>query len=477
MTRPPAGGPSVTWRRPAALALLPALLLGLSGPAAAGAAVAGAGAAKAAAPTKPPKKPAPKAAPKALPKEKEEEAAKPPPDESADLASLRSDAIAAYNAQDYARAALIASRYVARARAAARSGRELAAVSFILGHSRYELHRKSGARYPGDYRAEVVEPLEESLRVLQDDPAFKNMLLANAYHELWAGGGRRDPDAEGRAHWHLLKSIVIRENEVRDRPKDSPEYDLFARHLLLYLDRCLELATDSPGPDLYIERIRATAPWGFATAYDARFWQIYNLTYFDGGNMRAAALWQRGLDGMQDPKAEVDDILALFTQAAEATRRNRDRAEIYRQMADFVSTMDTPQRRTQAADFARKAFELNPADAEIRQQFGSALHLMSYGAYASGRFEEAYRQAQESVTFEWEGMEAAFFDLSRAAAELGRESEALTHGERAYRMAKARGIGPALQPFAQNYVNVLRQFGQDGLAATIQRQEASLGVR
>ncbi|HEU4401294.1 MAG TPA: hypothetical protein VFT43_04245 [Candidatus Polarisedimenticolia bacterium] len=401
----------------------------------------------------------------------------PADEESADLASLRNDTLAAYNDQNYARAAATAARYLDLARSGQRTGREYAAVSFILGHSRYELHRKSGGRYEGDYRAEIIVPLEDSLRVLQDDPAFKNMLLGNAYHEIWTSGGRRDPDDEERAHWHLLKSIVVRESEVRDQPRDGPQYDLFARHLLVYLDRCLDLARDSANPGVYVDRIRSAAPWGFATAYDARFWQIYDLTYFDGGNMKAAAIWQRGLDAMQDPKADVDEVLAIFGQAADRTRGDHERAEIYRQMADFVSTLDTPERRAQTADFARKAYTLNPANAEIRRQFGSALHLLSYGAYASGRFEEALRQAQEATTFEWEGMEAGFFDLSRAAAEMGRESEALTHGERAYRMAKSRVHGPALQPYAQNYVNVLRQFGQDGPATRIQREEASLGVR
>jgi hypothetical protein len=63
------------------------------------------------------------------------------------------------------------------------------------------------------------------------------------------------------------------------------------------------------------------------------------------------------------------------------------------------------------------------------------------------------------------------------AAELGRETEALTHGERAFRMARERLAGAALQPFAQNYVNILRQFGQEGLAARVQQDNAALGVR
>ena len=398
-------------------------------------------------------------------------------DTSGEMATLRNDAITAYNAQNYARAATLAGHYLERAGEESRTGREVAALQFILGHSRFEIHQKDGGRYEGDYKTDVVQPLEESLRVLQDDAAFKNMLLGNAWHVLWSEGGRRDAEAEGRGHWYLLKSILLRESEARFRPRTSPEYDQFARHVLFYLERCLEYTRTSASADLYRERIRVTAPLGFGTAYDARFWQIHDLTYFDDGNMKAATLWQRGLDLMRDPKASPDEALASFTEATEMTRRRRDRAEIYRQMADFVSTLDAPKRRAQAAEFGRKAYELNPGDAEIRKQYGTALHVLSYAAYVSGKFADAYARAQEAITFEWSGMETALFDLSRAAAEMGKETEALTHGERAYRMAKERLQGSALQPFAQNYVNVLRQFGQEGLATRVQIDNASLGVR
>ena len=398
-------------------------------------------------------------------------------DAAGEMATLRNDAITAYNDQNYARAATLAGHYLERAGEESRTGREVAALQFILGHSRYELHQKDGGRYDGNYQEDVVRPLEESLRVLQDDAAFKNMLLGNAWHVLWAEGGRREAEAEGRAHWYLLKSILLREAEARSRTRTGPEYDQFARHVLFYLERCLEYTRTSLSPDLYRERIRLTAPLGFGTAYDARFWQIHDLTYFDDGNMKAAALWQRGLDLMRDPKASPDEALASFLEATEITRRRRDRAEIYRQMADYVSTLDAPQRRAQAAQFGRKAYDLNPGDAEIRRQYGTALHVLSYAAYASGKFDDAYARAQEAITFEWAGMESALFDLSRAAAEMGKETDALTHGERAYRMAKERLRGAALQPFAQNYVNVLRQFGQEGLATRVQADNASLGVR
>jgi hypothetical protein len=397
-------------------------------------------------------------------------------DASDEMATLRNDAITAYNAQNYAKAATLADHYLERAGEEQRTGREVAALQFILGHSRYELHQKEGGHYAGDYKAEVVQPLEESLRVLQDDAAFKNMLLGNAWYVLWSEGGRREAEAEGRGHWYLLKSILLRETEARGQPRTGAEYDQFARHVLFYLERCLEYCRTSESADLYRERIRTTAPLGFGTAYDARFWQIHDLTYFDDGNMKAAALWQRGLDLMRDPKATPDEALASFTEAAELTARRRDKAEVFRQMADYVSTLDAPQRRTQAAEFGRRAYELNPGDAEIRRQYGTALHVLSYAAYASGKFDDAYARAQEAITFEWTGMETALFDLSRSAAEMGKETDALTHGERAYRMAKERLQGTALQPFAQNYVNVLRQFGQEGLAARVQSDNASLGV-
>jgi hypothetical protein len=398
-------------------------------------------------------------------------------DEPADQTALRNEAITAYNAQNYTRAATLAARWLEHAQADARTGREVAALSFILGHSRFELHQKETTRYAGDYKADVVQPIEESLRILQDDPAFKNMLLGNAWHTLWSETGRQDADAEARGHWHLLKSILIRREEVQNVARTAPEYDLFARHALFYLERCLDYARSSDHADLYLARLRSVAPWGFGTTYDARFWQIHDLTYFDDGHMRAAAIWQRGLDLMRDPKADPDDTLATFAQAADITRRKRDRAEVFRQMSDFASTLDTPERRVQASDYASKAYELDPASAEIRRQYGTALHLLSYAAYASGKFDDARARAQESVTFEWDGMEVAFFDLSRAAAEMGQETEALTHGERAFRMARARLEGSALQPFAQNYVNILRQFGQDGLAARVQAENAALGVR
>src|SRR5262245_34902479 len=117
-------------------------------------------------------------------------------DASEELASLRNDAITAYNAQNYARAATLAGHYLDRAGEESRTRGEVADLQFILGHSRYEIHQKDGGRYTGDCKADVVQPLEESLRVLQDDAAFKNMLLGNAWHVLWTEGGRRDAEAE-----------------------------------------------------------------------------------------------------------------------------------------------------------------------------------------------------------------------------------------------------------------------------------------
>jgi len=391
-------------------------------------------------------------------------------------AALADQALAAYNASDYPTAERLASRYVEAARLSGITGRKLAEIQFVLGHSRYEIQHRSQAPYPGDYRADVVSPLEESFRILQDNPAFRTLLLGNAYFELWTRGGRRDADAEAQAHWYCLKSILIRESETPRPSVDPADTERFARYLLFYLDRCLELARRSGTPDLYLYRIRSVAPWGLSSPYADRFRQIDDLTYFDGGNMKAAALWQYALDSLQERSLAVDEMVTRFQTAIDACRQDRSKAEINRQVADYLSVLDLPERREQAADFARRAFELNPADPEVRRQYGSALHLLSFGAYASGRFEDAARYARDAVHFDWQGEELAHFDLSRAAAELGRRDEAIVHGETAYRTAKRSTDAGALQPYAQNYINVLRQFGEDGLAARVLAQEPSLGV-
>lgn len=391
-------------------------------------------------------------------------------------AALAEQALAAYNASDYTAAERLAARYVDAARLSGITGRKLAEIQFVLGHSRYEIQHKSQAPYPGDYRKDVVAPLEESFRVLQDNAAFRTFLLGNAYFDLWTKGGRREPDAEAQAHWYYLKSILIRQSDALDADHDASDPEKLARYLLFYLDRCLEMARRSATPELYLYRIRTAAPWGFSSPYADRFRQIDDLTYFDGGNMKAAALWQYALDSLQDHSLPVDEMVSRFQTAIDACRQDHSKAEIDRQVADYLSVLDLPERRKQAADFARRAYEFNSDDPEIRRQYGSALHLLSFGAYASGRFEDALRYAQDAIRFDWQGKELADFDLSRAAAELGRADDAIAHGEQAYRAAKHRADGSSLQPYAQNYINVLRQFGEASLAARILAEESSLGV-
>ncbi len=391
-------------------------------------------------------------------------------------AALAEQALTAYNASDYSAAERLAARYVESARLSGITGRRLAEIQFVLGHSRYEIQHKSQAPYPGDYRADVVAPLEESFRVLQDNAAFRTLLLGNAYFELWTIGGRRDADSESQAHWYYLKSILIRQSDALGADHDGSDQEKLARYLLFYLDRCLEMARRSATPELYLYRVRTAAAWGFSSPYADRFRQIDDLTYFDGGNMKAAALWQYALDSLQDHALAVDEMVTRFQMAIDACRQDRSKAEIDRQVADYLSVLDLPERRRQAADFARRSYELNPDDPEIRRQYGSALHLLSFGAYASGHFEDALRYAQEAIRFDWQGRELADFDFSRAAAELGHGDEAIAHGESAYRAAKRNPGGGSLQPYAQNYINVLRQFGEAGLAARILAEESSLGV-
>lgn len=388
----------------------------------------------------------------------------------------------AYAASDYPTARDLAQRYLDWARERGLAGRRLAEIQFILGHAGYEIRHAAGApaaadAAPAEYRARVVTPLEDSFRVLQDNAAFKTLLLGNAWFDLWRMSGGRDAESEAQAHWYLLKSILIREDEARAAAPDDAARERLDRYRLYYLDHCLEMARSSPTPDLYVDRVRAAAARGLGSAYADRFRQIYDLTWFDGGNMRAAALWQYALDGLEDTSLGVDAVVVRFEEAGDACRGDRSRAEVDRQVADYLAVVDRPERRVQAADYARRAYELAPDDPEIRRQYGSALHLLAVGAYTTGRFEDSMRYATQAVAFEWQGNELAHFDLSRAAAELGRADEALRHGEEAYREARLHTAGPALQPYAQNYVNVLRQFGQEDQAARVMQESSALGVR
>jgi len=397
----------------------------------------------------------------------------PGPDDDGGLAER---AVEAYNASDYATAADLAGRYIDRAREQHRGGRQVAEILFVLGHSRYEIRHESPSPGAGDYRADVVAPLEESFRVLQDNAGFRTLLLANAYYELWNSQDGRDANAEEMAHWYLLKSVTIRAGESRDTPPDAPEREQLARFQLLYLDRCLEMARRSATPELYLYRIRAMAPQGYASPYADRFRQVLELTRFDGGNMRAAALYQFALNSTQEHGVSTDTVVARFRDAVGACRLDASRAEIDRQAADYLAVFDLPERRAQAAEFARRAHDLNPADPEIRRQYGSALHVLSFAAYARGEFEESLRLAQMEVSFDWQGIELAYFDLSRSAAELGRAEEAIRHGEEAYRIARRAADSAALQPFAQNLVNILRQFGQEERATDIAAENSFLEV-
>jgi hypothetical protein len=189
-----------------------------------------------------------------------------------DPVALRSRAIAAYNELNYEAAAKQAAAYLEQARKENRTGREVASVAFILGHARYELHRQSGRPYEGDYALEVVAPLEESLRILQDDPAFKHMLLGNAWYTPWGGRAHRRR-AEARGHRHLLnRSCCAR----RMCARSESALGLFVRAPpLFYLERC-PTGAFSDSADLYIQRCAGGA--GRGTAYDA-LRQIYDLAY------------------------------------------------------------------------------------------------------------------------------------------------------------------------------------------------------
>src|SRR5258708_11128727 len=79
-------------------------------------------------------------------------------DDAAEATTLRNDAIAAYNAQNYPKAASLAARWLERAAVEGRTGREYAALQFIVGHARYEMHQKESRGYAGHHHAAGVTP-------------------------------------------------------------------------------------------------------------------------------------------------------------------------------------------------------------------------------------------------------------------------------------------------------------------------------
>lgn len=405
--------------------------------------------------------------------------AAPPPSEQAKPATLmsrleaiRQTAVEAYNQRNWTNAAQAAGSFVGELDAAklTHAGADFALVQFIGGHARFELWKKDPATFKYDFQQDVIGAMEESLKILQDDLFFKHNVLGTAYFEKLKADGFKDFAYENAASWNLFRALMARSEELQNKPHDSEEYTAFAKFALLYINRCFEMARHSPAADVYLVRVREACRFGFGTQFEDRFAQLYQVVGFDDGNVRAGVLWQTGLDLMNTAGTEPDLVLATFKEAADVTRSNREKAEVYRQMADFSSRQDPHNYKLQAVEFGRTAFRLDPTDKDIQIQYGTSLHVISYAHYNAGRYQEAREAAREATSFDWEGDEVGFFDLSRAEANFGDKINALTHAERAYDKARRRYSGAELVPFRQNFANILRQFGLGAKAAAIEAE-------
>lgn len=377
------------------------------------------------------------------------------------LEAVKNAAITAYNARDWDAAADHAGRYEAELEAAGLplAGADYALVAFIGGHAQFEIWKRDPDAFRGDFDEDVVGAMERSLKILQDDPFYKHNVLASAYYEKLRRDHFQDLELENRANWHMLRALMARYEELEDAPRDSEEFTAFAKYLLLYANRAFEMARHSEVPELYLVRVREACRMGFGSRFADRFARLYEVVGFDDGNTRAGVLWQIALDMMNGGEHTPREVLDTFAEAAAETRGQRERAEIFRQMSDFASRQDEHQFKLDAVEYARKAFRLDPDNPEIRVQYGTSLHVLSYAHFQSGRFREALDVAEEAVAFEWEGDEVAYFDLSRAQANFGDKINALVNAEKAWQKARTRFEGDELQPFRQNYVNILRQFG------------------
>lgn len=398
-----------------------------------------------------------------------------PPGPPPNLEVLRSTAVTAYNQRSWGAAAEAADAFVASIDAAGlpHAGNDFALVSFIGGHARFELWKAAPDTFKYDYKKDVLGSMEKSLTILQDDPFFKHNVIGTAYYEKLKADHYRDLELENAANWHLYKALLARAEELQSKPRGGDEYGAFSKYVLQYIARAFEMARYSSVPGIYLVRIREACRLGLGSAYDERFAQLHQVVGFDDGNVRAGVLWQTALDLMNTAGTNPDDALDIFRQAAEATKGFKERAEVYRQMADYSSRQEGHAYKLQAVEYGRLAFKLDPENTDIQVQYGTSLHVISYAHYNANRFEEALRTAREAASFEWDGDEVAYFDLSRAEANFGDRINSLTHAERAYDKARKKYQGNELQPFKQNYANILRQFGLAQKAAQIDAESGS----
>ncbi len=386
------------------------------------------------------------------------------------LGPLRVQAIEAYNRRDWGAAAVAADAYEKALEATdlPPQAADHALVQFIGGQSRYEIWKANPGAFGYDFDRDVIGAMEQSLAVVADDPFYKHYALGSAYYDRLENTPQADPGLESAANGHMLVALRARASELRDAPRDGEEYTAFAKYALQYISRAFAMARRSAAPDVYLVRVREACRLGFGSTFDERFRRLYDVVGFDDGNVRAAVTWQAGLDLMNTEGANPEEVLKLFQEAAEATRNPRDRAEIRRQMADLASRQDDFGYKVQAVDHGREAYAMHPSDDDIRAQYGTSLHVLSFSQYAGGRYEDALESARHATAFPWEGDEAAYFDLSRAEAALGDKVNALVHAETAFRKARSRVDAAALQPFRQNYANILRQFGLTARARQVE---------
>ncbi|MDQ7007126.1 MAG: hypothetical protein Q9Q40_07825 [Acidobacteriota bacterium] len=394
------------------------------------------------------------------------------------LAEIQREAIAAYNDRQWRQAAGAADRYVEALDGFGlpHAGSDYALVAFIGGHARFEVWKADPPSFSYDFQRDVLGAMQESLHILQDDPFFKHNVLATACYEKLKSENFRNLELENLANWHFLKALISRRDTLRTVPRDDEPFLAFEKYLLLYISRAFEMARESTAPEIYLVRVREACRMGLGGRFTDRFAQLYRVVGFDRGNVRAGVLWQSGLDLMNTDGADPEEVLGLFSEAAAETRGLPERAEIYRQMSDFASRQDGYDYRLRAVEYARQAFKLDPAEPEIQVQYGTSLHVLAYAHYNSGRFGESLELAREAIAFQWEGDEVAYFDLSRAEANFGMKLEALRHAQQAYEQALRKLGGDEVQPYRQNYANILRQFGM-GRQATIVEHDTGKGGR
>lgn len=321
---------------------------------------------------------------------------------------------------------------------------------------------KDGTPLPSeDFYKWVIHPLEEHIRQVQDQIEKKLNYLAAAYNDYYQLLEEKTMDAENNTVWASWW-LILKLHEKMGFEK--PVTEEIGNAIYRYINTCMLVVEFCPYPEIYKYRIRHACQLGFGIddTYDSIFWQYYEMTFFDDGNIVAGVFLQRALDlARKDLFGKYDQCVQYLKRALKITRSKKAKAELYRNLAELTIALDKVEERPTAANYARQAYLLYPYDQDIRDLYGSTLLALSAGFYQKKNYIDALKYAEDAIEFEWEGDEEIYLILAKCEAAHGMKYKAMKHAYEAYQKACTRLDGEDLKYFRDQYKAILRQFGEE----------------